>query len=231
MGRRDRHARVRCLPRGGAGREAARRLRGHRRVERGGIGRGEGVAAPGARRERPGAVPGLRLREGIGLRHRAAIDAPRVPGQLRIHIRYPRRCRPQRPAVQARRCERRERLVGAASGIPVSARMAADALQEAAYRICLGSIARSHACAERIAGTRRGVRTPRRQGDGLLRSTRVARAAGAGREPCRAPRFGELERGGIAAFLRRRWLALQRLAQRSRFRRRADPFARPRSRA
>lgn len=33
---------------------------------------------PGARDQRPGIVPGLRLREGIGLRGRAAVEDPKV---------------------------------------------------------------------------------------------------------------------------------------------------------
>ena len=130
---------------------ASRQLRRHSR---------RGMSRPRTTSRRPCARPreapesALCMDFDFGAVSGYAVGAPRtasgVRGQLRVLLRSAGRRARQHAAVQARRRERRERLVGQSSGLRVSARMAARPLQEAAHRVCVGP-------GDRIASFRRSA--------------------------------------------------------------------------
>ena len=112
--------------------------------------------------EAAGAAARFRSRRHRGLRDRAPRAAARSARQLRDHVLAARRRAGQRSAGQARRCERRQRLVVQPAELRVPARMAAGHDQEAADRVRVGSDEGPRAASRRDDRVRRRGRARRR---------------------------------------------------------------------
>ena len=120
----------------------------------------------------------LRLRPGHRLRERPKSVADRLSRALRVHAERARRCSAQRPAVQARRRQRRQRVVGESTRLPVPARLAGAEVSSKRHRVRLGSHGRSPASPHGVGRARDRLGQRRRQGQRLLRPPRAQAAAG-----------------------------------------------------
>ncbi len=117
------------------------------------------IASSGARSRRSCAAS--RFRSARNRRLRACIPrtAARLAGELRDHVRSSRRCADQRLPGQARRPNRRERVVVQASELCLPPRVAKGEDQEAPSRLRMGTNQRTHASScgpHRIRRGRRG---------------------------------------------------------------------------
>ena len=201
----------------------ARRFRGQVRLGGGDVRPGQRKTATGRGRNRPRAVPGLRLQRRVRLRRHAARTADRVPRRLCIFVPAARRFAGQRPAVQAGRCQRRQRLVGEPAALRVSCAVDAGGLQAAPYQPRLGAGAEPGPAAQPEAGVH-DLQQRRRQGLGVLRQPGV-RATGAGR---RFTAAGHGDRSaGQQRRARRRWRSCDRVARAIPRRGRVGVAARP----
>ena len=117
-------------------------LRGCRGLAGGGLGPGQRQPAPRGRRTGPGPVPGLRLQRRVGPCRDPARPGDGLSGQLQILVPAARRLARQRPAVQADRRERRQRVVGEPAALRVPAQLDAGAVPAPAHRQGLGARSR-----------------------------------------------------------------------------------------
>ncbi len=150
---------------------ADRRLQPGHRFDPAGAGR--------QRRPRQGDLPGLRLQRRLRLCRDPPRDPDRVSGQLPVRVPAARRFAEQRPAVQAGRRQRRQRVVGQPAALRLSQAVEHGQLQEAADRQGLGPESGQGTQAQR-AGRVHPLQPGRRQGHGVLRPAEPDPAAAAG---------------------------------------------------
>ncbi len=133
-------------------------------------------------------VPRLRLQRRFRRRHAAPHAADHLSRQLRAVVRRAWRDAAERPAAEADRRQRRQRVVVPARALPARPGLADDHCAEARDRIRLGSGEGPHAAANPHAGVHRLRRTgrPRRVVRGQPAADAVAAGAGERSGACRA---------------------------------------------
>ena len=199
----------------GAAPRDARRLPRRRGLDRERLRPGARQPAPRPRRQ---PVPGLRLRRRLRLCGDAAPAAGGLAGAVRPRRAPQGRRRDQRPAAQARRRQRRQRLVGEPAARGAAARAGRLEVQAPPFRLRLGPGRRPRVAAhagDRVRARRRARRRAqlavRREADAGRARARPGGLAGARRSPRRAAARHRL---GPGARVQRRRAALAGRRQR-----------------